>query len=873
MESNDFIFKVNYKSERYQTIFNNINKIFNSNYLNFISQIKLTHPYLVELFIFLRKYQYFIHYIKIDKQILCLFDSKDNPILERILNIKQMMNKERDTICSIKFELLPKFKKTEINFEIPNDTILFEINLNLRLINEDNKINIELNKGTNINIKNLDIIIDKITLNEINKVLSQIFDLYIEETKEKNFKILNKFINYIENYFPSILPDNLKFKENKNVDSNKTIEEDYWTQGEQNKFEELLIKYKSIKDLKAKLKKISEEFQTKTLKQISSRYKSLALKAKQKKREVVNKVEEKDNNNIENNNNLKQNSIKKEEEAKEDDKEEDKDEEKVKEENLEEEKVKEENKKEEKKEEIKKGKKGDKKIKESKKREKKEDKNEDKIEDNKEDKKEKKEEDKEREKKMEKEKEEEKFDGIEGIENIEKIEKNEIIGDLPSLDLNSKQISSISISSQSSNTDNNKLYNSLETTEDIINAIISVYNKNYKDHDLSLLQENSMENFSFYLNDEDIEEKDSEDDEEEEESDDDNDNNEKIKKKNEELIDLCFSSDFQPTVSSEDLTLIKNILNFGDKYQVNLMGAQINNISIIQISHIKLLLKCSKCKKVAFESKYMKFNKQKNIFYLGTKCPRCQNDIFSIFISDFIHQNNLTNAGVCYITGGNVIDYLPSMYNLECEKCGQSKTIKLRTGCLHSNDANCRKCNTKLNFVILSANITSLNISDLKELADIKIVNFEKYTFAIKDDINLDNYVKKFDKAIQEGKPLPDYGACKHYKYSLRWFRFGCCNKLFPCDVCHDETSDHNCEYAKTILCGFCACEQSQSNKVCSKCGKMFTKSEGGKKFWEGGKGCRNPQFMGTRDSHKYTGLNKTISRKKRKEMQINKKK
>ena len=168
---------------------------------------------------------------------------------------------------------------------------------------------------------------------------------------------------------------------------------------------------------------------------------------------------------------------------------------------------------------------------------------------------------------MEKEKEEEKFNGIEGIESIEKIEKNEIIGDLPSLDLNNKQISSISISSsQSSNLDNNKLYNSLETTEDIINAIISVYNKNYKDHDLSLLQENSMENFSFYLNDEDIEEKESEDDEEEEESDDDNDNdiNEKLKRKNEELIDLCFSSDFQPSVSSEDLTLIKNILYFWD---------------------------------------------------------------------------------------------------------------------------------------------------------------------------------------------------------------------------------------------------------------------------------------------------------------------
>ena len=379
----------------------------------------------------------------------------------------------------------------------------------------------------------------------------------------------------------------------------------------------------------------------------------------------------------------------------------------------------------------------------------------------------------------------------------------------------------------------------------------------------------------YHFCNEDDEEKEDSDENEEEESDsgEKDDENEKIKKKNDELLDLCLSSSLQPSVSAEDLTLIKNILNFGDKYQVNLSGVQLTNISIVQISHIKLLLKCSKCKKVAFDSKYMKFNKQKNIFYLGTTCPRCQNEIFSIFISDFIHQHNLTNAGVCYITGGTVIDYLPSMYNLECEKCGQSKTVKLRTGCLHSNDANCRKCNTKLNFVIFSANISNVFVADLKHLADIKITNFEKYTFAIKDDINLDNYVKKFDKVIQEGKELPDFGACKHYKYSLRWFRFSCCNKVFPCDICHDETSDHNCESAKTILCGFCAKEQSASNKVCSKCGKMFTKSEGGKKFWEGGKGCRNPQFMGTHDSHKYTGLNKTISRKKRKEMQQNTKK
>ena len=802
MSNQDDIFRINYKSEKYKTIFTNINKIFGDNYLNYISQKRLTHPYLVELFIFLRKYQYFIHYIKINKQLLCSFYKNDEPIQDRILNIKQMLNINEDNICSIKFELLPKFKKSEINFEIPNNVIEFEINFHIKLINEDNKIDICLDKGTEILILNLNEILEKNQIDNINNKLSKLFDLYIEELKEKNFKVLNKFVNYIENFLPSLLTDNLTKKniENKNEEINKGEE---WTQEEQNKLEELLIKYKDIKSLKAKLKKISEEFRTKTLKQISSRYKKLALKSKQKKKDDV-KNEEK--------NDIKE--IKKDEQI-------DSDKEEEKKENINETEYKN--------------------IKRS-------------------------------EEEIKQEKEEKKIDKIEDLKN-----ENKIINEkLPTLELNNKEISSISIKSYDSISSNNsKYYNSLETTEDIINAIIDVYNKNYKEHDLSLLQEKSNDKMSYFINFKKYEEDEDNDDDfeienEEEESDEEVSNNEsnEIKKKNDEILDLCLSTSLQPSISSENLTLIKNILNLGERYQVNLNGVQLNNISIVQISNVKLLLKCAKCKKVAFESKYMKLNKQKNVFYLGTVCPRCQNEIFSVFISDFIHQNNLTNAGVCYISGGIVIDYLPSIYNLECEKCGQSKTIKLRTGCLHSNDSNCRKCNIKLNFVILSANISNIFISDLKHLSDIKINFFEKFNFAIKDDINLDNYVKKYDKIIQEGKELPDFGACKHYKHSLRWFRFSCCNKIFPCDICHDEASDHNSEFAKTILCGFCACEQSSSNKLCQKCGKLFSKSEGGKKFWEGGKGCRDPRFMNARDSHKFTGLNKTISRRQQKKNQ-----
>ena len=271
MSSNDDIFKVNYKSEKYKTIFNNINKIFGSNYLNYISTIKLTHPYLVELFIFLRKYQYYIHYIKINKEILCSFDGIDEPIQERILNVKQMLNENEDNICSIKYELLPKFKKSEINFTIPNDVILMEINFHVKLINEDSKINIELNPGTEILVRNLDQILSKNQINEINSKLSKLFDIFINESKEKNFKIINKFINYIENYLPTILSDDFK-KKNENI-INEEKKGDEWNQEEQDKLEKLLIKYKNIKSLKSKLKKISEEFETKTLKQINTKYK------------------------------------------------------------------------------------------------------------------------------------------------------------------------------------------------------------------------------------------------------------------------------------------------------------------------------------------------------------------------------------------------------------------------------------------------------------------------------------------------------------------------------------------------------------------------------------------------------------------------
>lgn len=149
-------------------------------------------------------------------------------------------------------------------------------------------------------------------------------------------------------------------------------------------------------------------------------------------------------------------------------------------------------------------------------------------------------------------------------------------------------------------------------------------------------------------------------------------------------------------------------------------------------------------------------------------------------------------------------------------------------------------------------------------------------------------------QAITSGTPLPDTGACRHYRHSHRWLRFPCCGKLHACDLCHEEASEdgHDAKWATRMVCGFCSREQAVASQ-CAHCGKrlatsagthvyvcamfvargcgeplvcMYTAAPSGRKtrFWEGGQGCRNPALLDSRDRHKYrNSRHKTVSRKK----------
>ena len=48
----------------------------------------------------------------------------------------------------------------------------------------------------------------------------------------------------------------------------------------------------------------------------------------------------------------------------------------------------------------------------------------------------------------------------------------------------------------------------------------------------------------------------------------------------------------------------------------------------------------------------------------------------------------------------------------------------------------------------------------------------------------------------------------RYFNMLILLFRFPCCGKTYPCDVCHDDKEDHEMKFANRMICGFCCKEQ-----------------------------------------------------------------
>ena len=145
------------------------------------------------------------------------------------------------------------------------------------------------------------------------------------------------------------------------------------------------------------------------------------------------------------------------------------------------------------------------------------------------------------------------------------------------------------------------------------------------------------------------------------------------------------------------------------------------------------------------------------------------------------------------------------------------------------------------------------------------------------DDDELEQLLKKVRKKNQDqfkqlgliiGKPLPNKGACKHYKHSYRWLRFPCCGRAFPCAACHEQSDCPAKDlgvWANRMLCGKRSREMPYSDQPCADCGNTFVRPGG--THWQGGAGCRDQQRLSTKDSRKHkgasaSGVKKTTSGK-----------
>ncbi|KAK1938089.1 Uncharacterized protein P3T76_009239 [Phytophthora citrophthora] len=228
-------------------------------------------------------------------------------------------------------------------------------------------------------------------------------------------------------------------------------------------------------------------------------------------------------------------------------------------------------------------------------------------------------------------------------------------------------------------------------------------------------------------------------------------------------------------------------------------------------------------------------------------CPRCSHlhhvrmrPVFAHFRSDTLAYVDTKN---CYI-----MDVLPSDMVATCLEC-DSETLLKKVSPSQRSEQTCVTCHTKIAVMAKRFLARHLESANPKRTSS---------------NLECKQTTRKPKAMFVLGQPLPQFGACNHYRHSLRWFRFQCCGKAFPCNVCHDasECSKANIGMqASRMICGLCSKEQSSSVQVCM-CGNIVGSKKTTTHHWEGGTGCRNYFLMSRWDKQKHRGQNKTESTK-----------
>lgn len=264
-------------------------------------------------------------------------------------------------------------------------------------------------------------------------------------------------------------------------------------------------------------------------------------------------------------------------------------------------------------------------------------------------------------------------------------------------------------------------------------------------------------------------------------------------------------------------------------------GLELYNIELLTIVSLSISVKCLRCK-TPLDIHNVKASNLAQSTTVSTRteaCLKCTTPFTISFIPSPLHANTI-RAGTIDVAGCTISDLLPSMFQPTCSSC--SSTFSAPPGMVSVRGDKpiqvCRSCHAKMSFTI----------------PEVKFLRVSSHSAALPL-----RKPKKENLGISAGTPLPEKGTCQHYRHSYRWFRFGCCNRVYPCDRCHDAAESHVNEHADRMVCGWCSREQRFRTEDCAICGhNLMRRRRAAGGFWEGGQGTRDKRLMSRKEKRKY---------------------
>lgn len=313
----------------------------------------------------------------------------------------------------------------------------------------------------------------------------------------------------------------------------------------------------------------------------------------------------------------------------------------------------------------------------------------------------------------------------------------------------------------------------------------------------------------------------------------------------------------RPSTSS-NVSVLRSTLHLHD-----LQLSYIDTLDAVQL-HVQVV--CARCASAA-EAIFDFGSNPSRMIQLSRQCPICHIDWHLTATAKIVHGSS--NALASFRSSMCVpVDILPSsVVAAQCSGCSKLAGMRhVRVG--YWNERQCGTCHSKMAFHAQQAVFSPVSSSALSSSSHAVDALLASSSSARAGSSSSKHHsdVQQQNLLIVPGHELPFRGTCRHYRHSYRWLRFPCCGMRYPCDLCHEEASDHEMKWATRMTCGFCSVELAVADQ-CASCGKKVaaTASRPAMKntqFWEGGQGQRDVSRLSKNDPRKRRGRYKTKSRK-----------